>query len=67
MKIIIEGSAKEVAALILELSAPQESALAFTDKGIERVPCLAPEAEERIQRRIREAQITTTNSEVPIR
>lgn len=67
MEISIKGSAKEIAALILERSAPQESDLAFTDNGIQRVPCLGPEAEEHIQKRIREAQITTTNSEVPIR
>ena len=62
MKIIIEGSAKEIAALIQELSAPQESCLAFTDQGIQREPCLKPEAEEDVQRRIREAQIRTAGS-----
>ena len=35
MKIIIEGSAKEIAELIQELSASQESCLAFTDQGIQ--------------------------------
>lgn len=61
MKIIIEGSAKEIAALILELSKPRDVVMTEEQK-------LTPEAQKQLERMIDNAKIYTTPAgEMPLR
>ena len=61
MKIIIEGSAKEIAALIQELSAPRDVVMTEEQK-------LTPEAQEQLERMIDNAKIyKSPTGEMPLR